>query len=367
MKHVFHIHSFTCYITSVGVVKMEDIPMNDVIFVIYRSIPKIFTEVKHIYIPDNKYYFPYFTNKKLFNFSFLLTKKYIKYFDNIIYNEIGNDYIFYVHNSRGYLYRIFITNNFCKEVRFIEDGLDAYFTEQAFYKKYPYIVKLRHKIVNYLLGNILGSEYVYNRLKQFDNPFKNKKEIPRFYGLTNDSFSKFLPEKCDYIKINQDIIKDIQEYKVPDGSNVFVFSALIEQYVTTQDILDKFIEWYVMFFKINKVFINFHPHQSVLSRDKIINKLKDENVDIHIIPDDIIMETFFINNKKLNIYGIGTSLLVYASYFSTSSKVYVLYPFFKLNLKLDTIRTKFWDDTYQNMHLKNLYLYGREFNDDCIG
>ena len=362
MKHVFHIHSYTCYITSVGVLRTEEIKKEEAVFFIYRNLPKIIEGIEHVFVSDEDYYFPFFTNKKLLSLDFLKVKSCINMYDNLINERINEPYIYYVHNSRSYLYRVFITHTNCEEVRFIEDGLDMYFTRAAFYKKYPFTVRFRHKIVNYILGNMLGRNKVYQRLKQQNDPFLNKKEIPKFYGLTEHSFKKFLPERSNFTKIESDVIRDVQNYTIKTGSNVFVFSALIEQFVTSQKNLDELLEWFVKRFKINSLFINFHPHQSVTSRKKIVDLLEAKNVELNIISDNVIMEAFFMNNKCLNIFGVGTSLLLYATYFSPSSKVHVLYPYFKRDLNIDTIRTKFWANTYESMEMDNLLLYGRDFD-----
>jgi len=361
MKHLFHIHSYTCYITSVGILDKENIATSDAIFFIYRSVPIIRKDIKHVFIEDKLYYFPFFTNRKLVNFKFLKTKEIINKFDKIINNEVGDKYIYYVHNSRSYLYRIFITHKSCEEVRFIEDGLDVFLEKKSFYKKYPYKVRIRHKIINFILGYILGPKKVYARLKQYNDPFKNKNEVSRFYGLTQKSFSHFLPDNSKYQKIDSKIVRSIQNYKIEQGANLFVFSALVEQHVSSQEDIDKLLKWFVKKFDINELFINFHPHQQKSTRDSLVSLLVNENVDVKIIPDNIIMETFFLNNKDLNIFGTGTSLLIYAAYFSPSSNVFVLYPYFKNHLNKVTIRTKFWANTFENMHKDNLYLYLRDF------
>ncbi|WP_422361176.1 polysialyltransferase family glycosyltransferase [Reichenbachiella sp.] len=359
MLHVFHIHSNTCYISAFGVIHEHSIPNEDVIFILCRNLPILHKEIKCFRIDDDLYYFPFLRNNQLHNFKFLHSKDRIREIDSMIENEIDQEFIYYVHNSRNYLYRIIITHHLCKEVRFIEDGLDMYLDRKEFDRKYPVKVWLRHKIINFVLGHLLG---IYRRIHQPNQPFHNKStETPKIYGLTDLSFQKFIDPSYEYKSLDTQNLQKIQDYKLKPGTNVFVLTALVEQHVAKPNEVEALLKWYVEKFNINEVKLNFHPHQSQNTRKHIVSVFEKNSVKVEIIPDEIIMEVLFINNHGLNVFGTGTSLLIYATIFSPSSKVYALYPFFKKHLNRNTIRTIFWENTFSKIRNDNFNLYLRDF------
>ena len=88
-------------------------------------------------------------------------------------------------NGRHYKYNVIITNKKCHSVNYFEDGVDFYFTKKQFNRKYPNPVKIRYKLINFILGNLMGN---YNRLKQFNNVFHKKNfNDGVFYGLHKNS------------------------------------------------------------------------------------------------------------------------------------------------------------------------------------
>lgn len=359
MKHVFHIHSNTCYISAFGVIHDESIPNEDIIFILCRNLPVLQTGIKYFRIEDELYYFPFLRNNQLHKFEFLHSKNKIREIDSIIEKEIGQDFIYYVHNSRNYLYRVVITHKSCKEVRFIEDGLDMYLDKKGFDRKYPVKVWLRHRVINFVLGHFLG---VYRRLYQPNQPFSNRNtETPKIYGLTDLSFQKFIDPGFEYKRLDAKNLQRIQDYKLKEGTNLFVLTALVEQHVAKPHEVEALLKWYIEKFNIEEIKLNFHPHQSENTRKHIVSVFENKSVKVEVIPDEIIMEVLFINNKGLNIFGTGTSLLIYAAIFSPSSKVYALYPFFKKHLKRDTIRTIFWENTFNKIRSENFNLYLRDF------
>lgn len=354
MKHLFHIHSNTCYLTALGIIRHKKINFTDAIFFIFRNLPVIIKNIKHVHIHDRLYYFPYLTNKQLITFKFIYSKYIIKEIDRIINEHIGTEYIYYAHNSRHYLNSVIKTNKFCNQIEFIEDGLDMYLDRYHYYKKYPNKLWLRHKIINYLLGNILGRD-VYKRIKQYNNPFTNKGGMKYFYGLTNSSFSNLLDNQSKYFNVTEKLNYSIKTVKINPGSNVLFFSALVEQKVASHGEINKFLECIVNKFHLANLYIKFHPHQSNRTRQIISKKLKDLSVSFNIIQDSIIIEYLFLKNDQLNVYGIGTSLLIYASYFG-NNKVYVLYKLFSEVIGRDTIRTKYWNNTFINIDNGNIEL-----------
>jgi hypothetical protein len=355
MKHIFHIHSNTCYLVSLGIVDKKRLNVGDVIFLICRNLPKIVDEIHHLYIDNTLYYFPYFTNSHLFSFQFLYSQRAIRKVDYIINESVDEEYVYYVHNSRHYLNSIIVSHPLCQQVEFMEDGLDAYFDSEHFGKKYSYTLWKRHRIVNFILGKLLGDS-VYSRLKQYNDPFKNKGGIKSFYGLTDAAFSRLLDDKSQYYNVS-DIKKfSIPTIMLPEHSHLYLFSALVEQNIASNDEIEMFLEHFVVKYDIHELYISFHPHQSQLTRQMIETKLSSLSIDYKIIPDDIMVEKLLLNNSGINIYGIGTSLLIYAAYFSSKNNVFALSKYFSQIIDRETDRTKYWLNTFSNIKTDNFHL-----------
>ena len=151
MKHLFHIHSNTCYLVALGIVEKKALDVNDVFFLICRKLPKIVDEIHHLYIDNMLYYFPYFTNSHLFRFQFLYSQRAIRKIDYIIDTSIDEEYVYYVHNSRHYLNSIIISHPLCQQVEFMEDGLDMYFEIE------------KEDIIYIIFGRIITVIYIFRK------------------------------------------------------------------------------------------------------------------------------------------------------------------------------------------------------------
>ena len=103
--------------------------------------------------------------------------------------------------------------------------------------------------------------------------------------------------KIDYKKI---VLKQLEP---KDVSMVYV------KWLNDPEV-NKFLECFIKKFDIKELYINFHPHQSETTREIIIKKLKSLCNNLIIIPDNIMIEKLLMNNTLINIYGIGTSLLI---------------------------------------------------------
>ena len=139
--------------------------------------------------------------------------------------------------------------------------------------------------------------------------------------LADEPYSK-------YIKVYEIKSFDIPTLELPVGSNLYLFSALVEQNIASPNDVNKFLECFIQKFGISELYINFHPHQSETTREIIHKKLTSLCKNLIVIPDNIMIEKLLMSNRLINIYGIGTSLLIYGTYFSKENNVYALSNYF---------------------------------------
>jgi hypothetical protein len=350
MKHVFYIHSQTCYITSLKVIQYSKILKEDVIFLISRNTPLYQNHYKsyHIYpIIDN---WPFYTHKTLINFKWIYNRRIKTIVDKIIENFIGEDFIFYSQNSRHYKYNLFISSYKCVDNRFIEDGLDMYTSYQEFNIKYPKPLRLRYLLGNSILGFL---QNLRDRVFQKNNPFWSKTGVSLIYTLSPLSCSQFSVEMglktLDLGKIPTKLtFKNLSNTKP-----IIVPSALEEQMIVSNTIMCNSYLHYLKNNSIKEVYIKWHPSHTLNSKNYILKRFCKANIAVDIIPDAIPLEALFSSERAFEVITHGSSLAIYAAVLGTSSSK-VLYPILhKLNGKL-TPRSQYWINTFPKLNFERL-------------
>ncbi len=351
LKHVFYLHSQTCYITALKVIKYKKILNDQVILLISRNTPLFNNKYQtfHIYpILDN---WPFYTQKKIFNLKWIFNYKALKIFDNVI-NFINDDFIFYSQNSRHYKYNIFISSKNCVENHFIEDGLDMYSSQNEFNIKYPTPLKVRYKILNNLLSNI---QNLNKRIFQNDNPFWSKNDKSFFYSLSNLSYQNLNIDKNKLINL-QNVEINVKIPKINSNYPIILPSALEEQNITTNN---NIANSYIQFLKKNSIDIiniKWHPAHTLNSKDIISKLISNEGISINYIDDSIPMELLFAtSNSKLTLISNGSSLLIYGVLLG-QHKSHVIFPVLHKIGNGKTPRSQYWENTFLNLKIPNLII-----------
>jgi hypothetical protein len=352
LKHVFYLHSQTCYITALKVIKNKKISSDQVIFLISRNTPLFSNNYQsfHIYpILDN---WPFYTQKQLINLKWIFNYKALKIFDNIINNFIQDKFVFYSQNSRHYKYNVFISSKNCVENHFIEDGLDMYSSQNEFNIKYPNPLKARYKLVNNLLSNL---QNLKKRIFQKDDAFWSKNNKSFFYALSNLSYNNLSIDKNKIINLQEvEIIVKIP--KINSNYPIILPSALEEQNITTnQNIADTYI-YFLKKYSIDTINIKWHPAHTLNSKNIISKLISNAGISINYIDDSIPMELFFASeNSKLILISNGSSLLIYGVLLG-KHKSHVIFPVLHKITNSKTPRSQYWENTFLNLKLPNLII-----------
>ena len=343
MKYIFHIHSNINLIVASAIVKQQVINLKEVLFVCCRGVKSEFLDVETANVSDSIYLHPFNAPRDLFSFKFLKNDKVVSYIDGVIADFCqGNDFIYFAPHSKNSFYSVFHSNQNCKQVHYLEDGLDAYLEWEQLKKRFPVKNHWSRKVIDVFFSVFKKSHarraalggYLYKNIGSCSSTK---------FGLSSKSFPGFSNVEV----VREDIIQSLQSYNMPSKS-IIVLDALVEQHIVSDIDFFKFIEWLSNKLKANKsLSIKYHPAQTKQLRDKVTTLLLNEVAEVYVIPDNVCMELIFLENTNLNIYGVGSSLLNYGSLNSTHS-VYACYRYFEEKLGIKTSRLSLWDTVYAN-------------------
>jgi len=340
MTYLFHIHSNINLLVAIGVVEKHNYPKKAVFFLLNRGVKTNF-EVNTIDVPEQLYYHPFNTIKELKGLKFLKNKDIITQIDSIIQDTtLGSDFTYFCANSRVPFYRAFFSHRSCTQVHYLEDGMDAYLAVNELEKKYPKRVP-RHLLAFDFIFNIFPWFYS-KRLKYVDvdfmGNFKSKKSI--VYCINENAYNNQSNTNKIILSIDDISFFNTQQLK---NDNIFVFDAVVEQQVVAEEDLKNFVQWFSRsYFKDKEISIKFHPFQSEIAQQQILEIISANGIQVELISNEIIMEVLFVKKKELTIYGIGSSLLVYGSMIN-NHRVKVLYPYFEKQLGFTSPRLGVWN------------------------
>ena len=355
MKYLFHIHSNINLLTAIGIIEKQSLDKESIVFFMNRGVKTDF-EVKTIEIPEHIYYHPFNTIKELKSFKFFKNRSIIRQIDDIIEESSkGDDFVYFCPNSRVPIYRAFFSHRRCKEVNYIEDGMDAYLSKKELETKYPQRVPKHLLFLDAVFG--IFPWFCSKRLKYVNTDFmgslKDRKSV--IYCINEKAYTN----QTNTNKIILDVgeISFFRDLSL-DNDYIFVFDAVVEQKVIEKEDLNTFVEWFSgTYFKGDNIAIKFHPFQSEDSQQEIVGIFNKNNVEVEVISNKIIMEIIFAKRKELSIYGIGSSLLVYAAMFNDHN-VEVLFPYFENYIGVISPRLSTWNAMF--LKSKNVELLQME-------
>jgi len=350
-KHIFYIHSQTCYITSLKIVKYENLDINNVIFLLARDTPVIEPKFKHFHIYPIIDNWGFYTLRRLFDMMWLNNRRIVNLIDNFIENVVPVNFIFYSQNGRHYKYNIFISSKKCIGNNYIEDGLDMYSSHNEFNIKYPNPLKLRHLVINKTLSLFQG---LYKRIFQLNDPFWASNYNTKFYQLHEYSM-KYI--KCNLKKINLEKIRLAIICDELEDLPILLPSALEEQNICNNKYVLKSYLIFCSNHSITKAYIKWHPAHTIQSKNYFLNIFSANNIEIIELPNDLLMELYFSStNKSHKVISNGSSVLIYAALFGKNCSAHIIYPILHNILGKKTSRSDYWINTYSQYKMNNLFL-----------
>ena len=343
MKYVFHIHSSINSIVASAIVEGEGLNAEDVLFLCCRGVGSSFVDVKVVSVPDEIYNHPFCAPRELLSRKFLSAGSAVEFLDRVIEEFCaGDDFTYFVPHSKNPFYSVICTNRYCKEVHYIEDGVDAYLEWSSLKRRFP----VRNHWSRYMVSQILRliPAVKANRSKLGGYLYSSIGECAsKKYGVTKMSFPGFSNVEI----VDGNILRNLQEYTILN-SNFVVFDALVEQKVVSEAQYFAFIDWLARVLEsYEKVSVKFHPAQKLELREEVLRRFSCVISEVEIVPDGISMELVLLSNSGLNVFGVGSSLLKYAS-LNGKHSVNAYYKYFEDVLGVSTPRTRLWKSIFSN-------------------
>jgi hypothetical protein len=347
MKHVFFVHSSITYLSSLAIIKEENINRELVLMISNRyDYPDLPIPVTNLNSKKQKSII-----QKLANFNRA------KYVDKFIQQNIKNDEFIVYMQLMWPNHKFWVTNPNCAGFHFFEEGMANYhqydslelFSEANRFIPWRLKYKKHYKIIlNDIINIFRGHHDRIKNLPFWPNCYYNFKNI-KYYCFSPMAFQG-IPEKNKKV-LQFDSIKDSFDFQtdLPDINNQLVWISdnivrflhlPVEQYVNA---IRKGLDSY---FKLNKnqpskIFIKFHQAESELSRTKTLELFSELGIEYEVIKDGTPMEILFLKASNCTIIGMLSSLLFYAA--TMGHKVYSASDYLKLNLKF----------AYENLNIKN--------------
>ncbi len=272
--------------------------------------------------------------------------------DNLIQEATeGDEFTYFAPHSRNALYRAFISHPKCIGLQYIEDGMDAYLDEEGYNSKFPFEIPIFHRFLNRFFFNLFPI-FCYKRLRAYKDPLRSPfKQASNIYGLSEWAF----PYRENRVILeSKHLVADFKYDPIKAGTNVFLLDAIVEQNVVLEDHFIKFIHWFALNISGQELLVKFHPAQDQKIKRTFLDKLNQHNVKVSEFTSSVPFELILFTSSRLNIFGIGSSLLVYASLFN-SHEVYALYDYFSEECSHESVRLPIWKNAFEK--LKNVKKY----------
>jgi hypothetical protein len=328
MKHIFSVHSPITFLAAYSTIKYLELDKKEVIILSnnYNVPITDYKIVKSFYEARNK---TFLQKLRYFNVP--------KAFDNYICEFVNEEkFIAYV-DLMSYYQKILITHENCEEFHFIEEGNGTYQTrddidditwierKESFRTKFLDLKSVLRVIRGFNL-RLLSLPYIYTAYSNMDNT--------KFYSLSSNAYNCVNPDKRILVKPQKE---DLNIKKLAgdlslnneciwlDGSNAR-YTGLDESYYRNA------IQKAIPILRTNgalgkKVYVKLRPKEKNIEKNPLVSILKDHNIKVEVLPNNMIIEAFLMQSENCNVIGVMTSVLEYAHVFGHKS--YSIYGLFE--------------------------------------
>lgn len=318
MKHVFCIHSNITYLAALGVICRERLPLEDVLIVTNNKFERETPVKVHRIQPCggwcNVWHHP---------INAIFT---VRYMDRVIAKLVENEmYIAYTEALFAF-HDVVVTHPLCQQFHFIEEGLSVYceeidwqvqtinYSSRACYR-YKGWSGFHQKLKDISLL-IRGYKLEMLGLPALYNAFFNAKGV-RFYGFSNESYYGVknlcrisLKQVSDSFEWNTyyERLEDVDIWlgqNNPRGGR-----ELIDKYVNA---IEKGCVRRLLSQGKQRIMVKFHPVEETYAKQQTLKMFQRNGIEVEIIPDEVVLELELFKSKKVRLYSISSSLLLYAA------------------------------------------------------
>jgi len=328
MKHIFTVHSSITFLVAYSVIEHLQLDRQDVLLISskykvpidgYRVVPSFperyaqntWQKIRYLNVPVH----------------------YDRYIDKI---TGGEPFIAYV-DLMSYYQKILVTHYRCKQFHFFEEGNSAY---QAYdelkditwherempFRSKRLSLKSMIRVVRGFNLRLLSMPYIYSAYANMEgiqffcfseNAFYNVPERKKIL-LKPDESKPAIEEMAGGFALQDEVVW-------LDGSNAR-YTGLDEKYYygAIKRGIQEFRKYGVI---KDKVFVKLRPGIKDISKNNLVRILKENKIQVEVIPNNMILECFFMRSGNCKVIGTLTAALEYAYVFG--HKIYSIYPFFE--------------------------------------
>lgn len=327
MRYIFTVHSPLTFLLAYSVIKNLELAEEDVILI-----------SSNYEVPLNDYVvYPSFADQNKNLWQKLNTRNLPKHYDRFISRITeGSPFIAFI-DLMSYYQRILVTHRNCKQFHFMEEGNSCYqkfddltditwHERQMDFRTNGLCLKSLLRVIRGYNLRLLSMPYIYSA-------YVNMKKI-KFFAFSNNAFynlpeSKRVivhPDKEDpnMLALSGNYVLD-NEVIWLDGSNGR-YTGLKESYYHTaiQKAIPILRRREIL---KDKVYVKLRP--GIISPEDIplVRILIEAGLEVIIMPDNMIFESFLICSKNCHVIGTLTAALEYAHVFG--HRAYSIYGLFE--------------------------------------
>lgn len=318
MKHIFVIHSNITYLISLAVVQRENFEIEDVLFISDGYTCNGPIPVTSVKVESNRD----ILKKSPCRYARLLFNPHGELYMAINAFLKGDSFIAYVPVLH-LIKKLVLLHPRCVQFHFIEEGLASYYASMTledyacvhpdgwFYPKGLKGIKSRL--------HIAYKEFCFKTRKIESIPIQYMNhDAPgrKFYTFSETAYTSVQYGEKVIIPINS-IMNSYSFEDISDVSNSYIWigDPDVENQHGKQIFTACLKERLFPHIKENMLYIRFHYRESEIQRKDFLFLLEKNNIRYKIIDDSQIMELVFLKSKECKCFGIGSTLLMYASIF----------------------------------------------------
>jgi hypothetical protein len=328
MKHIFTVHSSITFLVAYATIKHLEIDQADVLIISsaykvpiddYKVIPSFVEARSSSALQKLKY--------------FNVPKSYDAYLNAHLQSQ---DFIAYI-DLMSYYQKIIVTHSNCQEFHFMEEGNSAYQAkddlkditwherQEGWRSSGLLNFKSLVRVVRGYNLRLLSMPYIYSAYANMEHT--------KFFAFSKNAFYNVTPDKRVLVKPPENdpnIQKlagghSLNEATIwLDGSNA-KYTGLAEfyYYEAIQKAIPLLKEKGII---KDKVYAKLRPGIKDISTNKLVTILRENGVEVSVIPNDLILEAFFMQSNNCKIIGVLTAALEYAHVFGhVSYSIYGLF------------------------------------------
>lgn len=322
MKHIFVIHSNITYLISLAVVQKENLKTEEILFISDGYTCNGPIPVKVVKVEANRN----ILKKSLLRYTRLLFNPQCELYMAIDTFLKGDSFIAYVPILH-LVKKLVLLHPRCLQFHFIEEGLASYYTTMTL-DSYACI----HPYGWFYSKGIKGlKNRFHTAYKEFCFKTRKIESIPiqymnhDAYGRKFYAFSEFAYQSIQYgEKVIVPINPLISVYKLDEISDVsdaciWIGDPDVEERYGKNVFSSCLNERLFSHIKNNILYVRFHYREGHTQRREFQYLLEKNNIKYKIINDDQIMELVLLKSINCKCFGIGSTLLIYASIFGHKS------------------------------------------------